>query len=203
MKSRPSMLREQEHFPAQPDRGAWKLSARTAVLVSFGLVCVVFAIYSPSLGFQFILDDHRFLSDPRIQQSGHLREYFSNYVWAQLTGAPPSFYRPLFVLWVRLNFMVSELSSWGWHFLSIAKHLLVGFVLGLLVWKSSRDSVAGIVAAALFLLHPAQTESVSWVTVPDPLMSAGRSEEHTSELQSRQYLVCRLLLEKKKNIEIQ
>src|SRR3712207_7285464 len=31
-----------------------------------------------------------------------------------------------------------------------------------------------------------------------PLRRAGRSEEHTSELQSRQYLVCRLLLEKKK-----
>src|SRR3712207_8761468 len=30
-----------------------------------------------------------------------------------------------------------------------------------------------------------------------------RSEEHTSELQSRQYLVCRLLLEKKKNHYIQ
>src|SRR3712207_6856174 len=29
--------------------------------------------------------------------------------------------------------------------------------------------------------------------------AAWRSEEHTSELQSRQYLVCRLLLEKKKN----
>src|SRR5947209_17302763 len=29
----------------------------------------------------------------------------------------------------------------------------------------------------------------------------GRSEEHTSELQSRQYLVCRLLLEKKKKTE--
>src|SRR3712207_8202389 len=29
-----------------------------------------------------------------------------------------------------------------------------------------------------------------------------RSEEHTSELQSRQYLVCRLLLEKKKNKEV-
>src|SRR3712207_7998406 len=41
----------------------------------------------------------------------------------------------------------------------------------------------------------------------DPVAVAGRagvvddlrSEEHTSELQSRQYLVCRLLLEKKKN----
>src|SRR3712207_8876059 len=30
------------------------------------------------------------------------------------------------------------------------------------------------------------------------LRPLGRSEEHTSELQSRQYLVCRLLLEKKK-----
>src|SRR3712207_7146894 len=32
-----------------------------------------------------------------------------------------------------------------------------------------------------------------------PPTPAPRSEEHTSELQSRQYLVCRLLLEKKKN----
>src|SRR3712207_7203504 len=31
-----------------------------------------------------------------------------------------------------------------------------------------------------------------------PACRRGRSEEHTSELQSRQYLVCRLLLEKKK-----
>src|SRR3712207_8843986 len=33
--------------------------------------------------------------------------------------------------------------------------------------------------------------------------SANRSEEHTSELQSRQYLVCRLLLEKKKQTKHQ
>src|SRR3712207_7217092 len=33
----------------------------------------------------------------------------------------------------------------------------------------------------------------------DLLAPFRRSEEHTSELQSRQYLVCRLLLEKKKN----
>src|SRR3712207_9469092 len=33
-----------------------------------------------------------------------------------------------------------------------------------------------------------------------PRVIAERSEEHTSELQSRQYLVCRLLLEKKKTI---
>src|SRR3712207_8343982 len=35
--------------------------------------------------------------------------------------------------------------------------------------------------------------------VAGEVAEVGRSEEHTSELQSRQYLVCRLLLEKKKN----
>src|SRR3712207_8819211 len=33
----------------------------------------------------------------------------------------------------------------------------------------------------------------------ETVVAGGRSEEHTSELQSRQYLVCRLLLEKKIN----
>src|SRR3712207_7127842 len=35
-------------------------------------------------------------------------------------------------------------------------------------------------------------------TVSPEALEQNRSEEHTSELQSRQYLVCRLLLEKKK-----
>src|SRR2546428_8365235 len=41
--------------------------------------------------------------------------------------------------------------------------------------------------------------SARWTAVP-PVRSGARSEEHTSELQSRSDLVCRLLLEKKKNI---
>src|SRR3712207_9007126 len=36
----------------------------------------------------------------------------------------------------------------------------------------------------------------------DRITDIERSEEHTSELQSRQYLVCRLLLEKKKQINV-
>src|SRR3712207_8330044 len=41
-----------------------------------------------------------------------------------------------------------------------------------------------------------------WILALEPVrvVIEQRSEEHTSELQSRQYLVCRLLLEKKKQI---
>src|SRR5437868_9166311 len=45
----------------------------------------------------------------------------------------------------------------------------------------------------------ARLECADWFTVlRDRVMAAERSEEHTSELQSRFDLVCRLLLEKKK-----
>src|SRR3712207_8988956 len=53
--------------------------------------------------------------------------------------------------------------------------------------------------------HEVQEERGVRGTQPDdarvPRQHA-RSEEHTSELQSRQYLVCRLLLEKKKNKQL-
>src|SRR3712207_7210836 len=41
------------------------------------------------------------------------------------------------------------------------------------------------------------------IMTPHTSNQSERSEEHTSELQSRQYLVCRLLLEKKKTITAQ
>src|SRR3712207_8598312 len=47
--------------------------------------------------------------------------------------------------------------------------------------------------------RPASTSAAS--SRPGSSRSS-RSEEHTSELQSRQYLVCRLLLEKKKVLEL-
>src|SRR3712207_7338142 len=51
---------------------------------------------------------------------------------------------------------------------------------------------AGGSAMAKFTISSAQVDSLwGWIS------GMNRSEEHTSELQSRQYLVCRLLLEKK------
>src|SRR3712207_8962144 len=50
---------------------------------------------------------------------------------------------------------------------------------------------------AVGLFHLTNAGECSWFEFA---REALRSEEHTSELQSRQYLVCRLLLEKKKKV---
>src|SRR5690606_31740867 len=46
--------------------------------------------------------------------------------------------------------------------------------------------------------HPAAAPQAAGQVGAEELLLGGRSEEHTSELQSRENLVCRLLLEKKK-----
>src|SRR3712207_7487077 len=61
--------------------------------------------------------------------------------------------------------------------------------------------------ASTFTADNGATPGVVYLSSPGPVAAAARlvgsalrSEEHTSELQSRQYLVCRLLLEKKKKL---
>src|SRR3712207_8932750 len=56
------------------------------------------------------------------------------------------------------------------------------------------------VGIGLSVRVPFTESNLTWAgSVGGKDLAINRSEEHTSELQSRQYLVCRLLLEKKKN----
>src|SRR3712207_9239267 len=65
--------------------------------------------------------------------------------------------------------------------------------------SQDNDSIAFVgytpeITASVMVLNPKEKQNVGG-------FGGGRSEEHTSELQSRQYLVCRLLLEKKKKFQ--
>src|SRR2546429_4330318 len=89
-----------------------------------------------------------------------------------------------------------------------------GFLLRLRLWLDLLGDLALSVPRAYFRVQPELTsyaahlrsEGVpSLLILPDESLGAGtllRSEEHTSELQSRLHLVCRLLLEKKKNYSL-
>src|SRR3712207_6928902 len=63
-----------------------------------------------------------------------------------------------------------------------------------LVIETCSSSASSHVAGALDFMSASSVHRPARVSVS----GSRRSEEHTSELQSRQYLVCRLLLEKKK-----
>src|SRR3712207_3758785 len=83
-----------------------------------------------------------------------------------------------------------------------AKMMLLPKFLGILPFDQAHQ---GAQEAAAELGNPTQLDFVgptaeNSVAGQIEFMTNARSEEHTSELQSRQYLVCRLLLEKKNSI---
>src|SRR3712207_8707403 len=63
-----------------------------------------------------------------------------------------------------------------------------------LIYRRLRDT-----GHEVFAVNPNADEVEGDPCYPSITALPARSEEHTSELQSRQYLVCRLLLEKKKH----
>src|SRR3712207_8605827 len=70
-------------------------------------------------------------------------------------------------------------------------------VIKTLRWIAQREVIFGQHVHVGVPSEEAVIEAHNRLSEQAPLLLA-RSEEHTSELQSRQYLVCRLLLEKKK-----
>src|SRR3712207_7346600 len=63
-------------------------------------------------------------------------------------------------------------------------------------------NITGVISVGFLKTSMASTFHEYADSIIGIVLIAIRSEEHTSELQSRQYLVCRLLLEKKKIMKI-
>src|SRR5690625_6099968 len=64
--------------------------------------------------------------------------------------------------------------------------------------RAASDRLKPSSSPAVRVAPEREVPGISAITWKQPMISASRSEEHTSELQSRGHLVCRLLLEKKK-----
>jgi Tfp pilus assembly protein PilF len=138
------------------------------------LVCAVtFLAYLSTLSFGFIYDDKAVIVDnPVIRSWDFLTRYLLPQASASIEQpAGGSFYRPISVLWLRLNYVIFGLNPAGWHFALLAGHVLMTYLVFVVVEKLSRRSTATL-AAILFGLHPVHTENVAWLSsVNDLLMS--------------------------------
>src|SRR5438445_13719149 len=76
---------------------------------------------------------------------------------------------------------------------------LLVFVFFLMIRRPPRSTLFPYTTLFRSSLFPPKGVTGCRPAATRPSACGTRSEEHTSELQSRQYLVCRLLLEKKKN----
>ncbi len=136
------------------------------------VLLLTFAVYSPTLSYQFVHDDRgQILENPAIHSWHTVPTYFTAHVWA---GVMPdewvNYYRPLFLLWLRINEAVFGNRAWGWHLTTILLHVLTTFLVFLLAWRLGTGREVALLAALIFGLHPAHIEAVAWISsVNEPL----------------------------------
>src|SRR5438045_5107438 len=84
---------------------------------------------------------------------------------------PASFYRPLFLIWLRINYAIFGTSARGWHLASILMHVLATALVFALAMMLLRDRKVALIAAMIFGLHPVHSESVAWLSASTDVLA--------------------------------
>ena len=137
------------------------------------LGAVAFIVYAGTLAFGFVYDDRAQVLDNRIITSwSYVPGYFAHHVWYLIDPHfAPNYYRPIFLLWLKINYSLFALSPAGWHFASVAIHILATLQVFWLGKRLLKSHNAAAIAALIFAVHPVHVESVAWVSgITDPLM---------------------------------
>ncbi len=142
------------------------------VLVALALVLSALA-YLNTLRFQFVYDDlPQIVNNFRVHSLRHAPRLFVEHVWSQFSGQPGNYYRPLFELWLAINYKLFGLNAGWWHATAVVAHLVVVAMVYVLARRIMADRLTAAMATVIFALHPTHIESVAWVSgIPDVLLA--------------------------------
>ncbi|MBZ5604988.1 MAG: tetratricopeptide repeat protein [Acidobacteriia bacterium] len=150
------------------------MNPRLRALLPLILVAVSAGVYLQTIGYGFVADD------PRQIEVAHSRftwsqipHYFTEDVWSYVERDKSNYYRPVFLVWLMLNYQTFGLETAGWHATTVAMHAAATLLLFFLARKLSGDDTMAFAAAVLFAVHPIHVEGVAWVSgVTEPLFAA-------------------------------
>ena len=146
-----------------------------AALVGLAIVLgLVFLAYCNTLGFDFVHDDRmQILGNTWLRSWKYLPRYFTADVWAfEHPVFRGTFYRPIFLLWFRLQYLVFGLKPWGWHLCTVLCHVGVTLLVYFTAAKLLEDPLAALFTALIFGLHPTHADGVAWISgVTEPLFA--------------------------------
>ena len=137
-------------------------------------IALAIASYYPVLRYGFVFDDvQQIIENPAIRSWSSFPQYFTAHVGAGVfPTVKGSFYRPLFLIWLRLNYILFQVSPWGWHLTSLLAHIGAIWMFFALARQWASDGTVAGWAALLFAVHPIHIEAVAWISaVPEILFS--------------------------------
>jgi len=141
------------------------------------LACLIMLAYGRSLANGFVFDDAIFMdADLRLRSWAGVRVLFLEPLWAGVNSSSESvhqYYRPLQLLPLALSRLYADGAAWPCHLLNLLLHLFNSVLVYTIIRRLSRplddtgannSRHAAFAVAALFALHPANSESVLWIS---------------------------------------
>lgn len=122
--------------------------------------------YLGTVRFGFVYDEQtRILSNPFLRSWHYVPEYFVRSVWKYSDAlALGHYYRPLFLLWLRLNYSLFAVRPLWWHLTTVLLHLLVTWLVYRTVGKMTGQPSIAWLTALIFGAHPIHHEVVAWIS---------------------------------------
>jgi hypothetical protein len=142
-------------------------------LLLSAILLAVFLLFLPAVQYRLVYDDIPQIEyNPRLTAWSYVPGYFTTSLWAHDPRLAHSYFRPIFLLWLRLSDAILGAPRPIWHLPSILAHIAVTLCVFLLLRLLVRSFKAATLGAALFAIHPIQTESVAWISASGDLLLA-------------------------------
>jgi len=132
------------------------------------------AAYLNGMQHPFVFDDPtQIVNNDAVHSWRFIPQYFTSDVWQHTDPSVGGiFYRPIFQIWLLVNYKIGGLNTVWWHATSLMLHLLVTASVFALATMLVNDEVTAGITALLFGVHPVHVEAVTWISgVTEPLMA--------------------------------
>ncbi len=148
---------------------------RAATFVILAILILASAgVYFQTLSFEFAGDDQGQIQMAQSRFTwDQVPGYFATDVWSYTQRQSSNYYRPVFLVWLMLNYQAFGLSPAGWHATTVGIHVVVTLLLFFLAKRLSGDAALAGIGALWFGVHPVHLEGVAWVSgVTEPLFAS-------------------------------
>src|SRR5208283_20511 len=140
-------------------------------LLPAAILAATFLSYVATLVLGFVFDDHVLIvNNDSIRSWRYFPSYFTSHIWGfRYPHLLSNAYRPLFLIWLRLNDLVFGQHAWGWHLSLVAAHVAVTYLVYRLCLGLTRDGWVAAAGALIFGLHPVHVETIAeaaWADQP-------------------------------------
>jgi protein O-mannosyl-transferase len=133
---------------------------------------IAIAAFLPALSFGFVYDDHRFHeANPHLSHASILWRAFAEPACQTADGTEAGLWRPLRTLSFALDHALFGDSALGAHAVNLLVHGAGTTCLFALLRRLGAGAWAALAGAAVYALHPAQVETVAWISSRGDLLA--------------------------------